>query len=199
MGSIFAYFETGLRLFQDSDNTVRLDPFISPLYRTIAMSNSIDIKELADFLTEANKSTYANKDASKTISQRLKSKDYHFKKGNLIYHDTYFGERNFIGEGIIYKDQNPVWGANYFAFVLNEEVAEKNVYGFLRKALMQEYDGIIPVRGPKKFSDGEWNYQFSAKGNLENFSGQEEILLNMKIVYRCLIHGGFIRNDKFPI
>jgi len=62
-----------------------------------------------------------------------------------------------------------------------------------RKALMQEYNDIIPVRGPAKFSDGEWTYQFTVNGVLENFAGQEEILLNAKIVYRCITHGGFIR------
>ena len=84
-------------------------------------------------------------------------------------------------------------GANYFGFMLDEKISEKDVYDFLRKALMQEYYDVIPVRGPAKFSDGEWTYQFMANGGLENFAGQEEILLNAKIVYRCTIHGGFIR------
>jgi len=153
----------------------------------------IDVKELANFLREANKNTYANKDALKAASSRLKSEDYRFEKDGLTYHDTYFGGRDFIGEEIVYKDQKPVWGANYFGFVLADDVDEKDMYDFLRKALMQDYDNIIPVRGPAKFSDGKWSYQFSVNGGLENFAGQEEILLNEKVVYRCLIHGGFIR------
>ena len=72
------------------------------------MNNPIDIKELADFLSEANKNTYANKDAPKVAPSRLESEDYHFEKGNLIYHDTYFGGRDFIGEEIVYKNQKPV-------------------------------------------------------------------------------------------
>src|SRR3989344_259612 len=154
---------------------------------------SINTKELADFLREANRNTYANKSAPKATPSRLKSEDYHFEKDGLIYHDTYFGTRDFIGDEIVYKDQKPVWGANYFGFVLADDVGEKDVYDFLRKALVQDYDDIIPVRGPAKFSDGEWSYQFSVNGGLENFAGQEEILLNKKVVYRCLIHGVFIR------
>ena len=157
------------------------------------MSNSINIKELGDFLREANKNTYANKTAKKVAPSRLKSEDYHFERGDLMYHDTYFGGRDFIGEEIVYENKKPVWGANYFGFILDDEIGEKEVYNFLRKALMQEYQDGIPVRGPAKFSDGEWTYQFTAKGGLENFVGQEEILLHAKIVYRCLIHGGFIR------
>ena len=156
------------------------------------MKAPIDTNELAQFLHEANKSTYANKDALKAAPARLRSEDYHFEKDGLIYHDTYFGGRDFIGEEIVYKDQKPVWGANYFGFVLDDELNERDIYAFLRKALMQEYEDVIPVRGPAKFSDGEWSYQFSPNGGLENFTGQEEILFNGKVVYRCFVHGGFI-------
>ena len=153
----------------------------------------ISVKELTVFLGEANKSTYANKDAPKAVSTRLKSEDYHFEKGGLIYHDTYFGGRDFIGEEIVYKSKKPVWGANYFGFIFDENVGEKDVYNFLRQALMQEYDDEIPIRGPVKFSDGEWGYTFSVKGALGNFAGKEEISLNGRIVYRCFVHGGFIK------
>jgi hypothetical protein len=57
---------------------------------------------------------------------------------------------------------------------------------------MQEYESLIPVRGPKAFFKGDWNYKFSSDGSLKNFSGVEEILFKGKVVYRCLIHGGFI-------
>lgn len=153
----------------------------------------MDTKELANFLQEANKSTYANKDAPKVAPSRLKSEDYHFEKGDLIYHDTYFGGRDFIGEEIVYKNQKPVWGTNYFGFVIVDEVSEKDVYDFLREALMQDYDDIIPVRGPKNFSADDKKYNFAVDGNLTNFSGKEEISFNGKVVYCCFVHGGFIR------
>lgn len=148
---------------------------------------------LAHFLNEANKSTYANKDAPKAEPSRLKSEDYHFEKDGLIYHDTYFGGRDFMGEEIVYQDEKPAWGANYYGFVLSEEIKEKDVYDFLRKALMQEYESLIPVRGPAKFIAGDWEYRFSVDGDLARFSGQEEISLKGNVVYRCFVHGGFIQ------
>lgn len=157
------------------------------------MHNEIDTTKLNNFLHEANKSTYANDDSLKVTSSRLKSKDYHYEKEDLTYHDTYFGERSFIGEEIIYKDQKPLWGANYFGFVLIDEIKETDVYSFLRKALIQEYSNIIPVRGPSKFSENKWNYQFLVKGDIKNFAGQEQIFFEGKVVYRCLIHGGIIQ------
>lgn len=152
----------------------------------------MNIDTLAKFLNEANKATYANKSASKVTPSRLKSEDYHFEKDGLMYHDTYFGGRDFIGGEIVYENKKPVWGANYFGFILDEKVSEKDVYDFLRKALMQEYDDAIPVRGPSNFSADDKEYRFSADGDLTNFSGKEEILLSGKVVYRCLVHGGMI-------
>lgn len=69
--------------------------------------------------------TYANKSAPKVAPSRLKWEDYHFEKDGLIYHDTYFGGRDFIGEEIVYENEKPVWGANYFGFVLAEKFNTK--------------------------------------------------------------------------
>lgn len=147
---------------------------------------------LAKFLDEANKATYANKDAPKVVASRLKSEDYHFEKDGLIYHDTYFGGRDFIGEEIIYKDKHPVWGMNYYGYILSEATNEKELYGFLRKALLQEYSDIIPVRGPKSYQDGDWEYNNSAKGGLERFVGTEEIHKAGVLIYKADYHGGHI-------
>ena len=153
----------------------------------------MNTETLKNFLNEANKATYANKDAPQVASSRLRSEDYHFEKDGFIYHDTYFGGRNFIGEEIIYENGEPVWGANYFGFILDETISEEDIYNFLRKALMQEYDDIIPVRGPSNFSIDDQKYSFEVDGDLSNFSGEEKISFSGKVVYRCLIHGGTIR------
>jgi len=150
------------------------------------------IETLAKFLNEANKATYANKNAQKVVSSRVGSKEYCFEKDGLIYHDTYFGSRDFIGEEIIYENGSPVWGMNYFGVVLDEEVSEKEVFDFLRSALMREYDDIVPLRGPSNFSAGDKEYHFSVEGDLANFSGKEEILFGGKVVYRCVVHGGVV-------
>ena len=72
-------------------------------------------------------------------------------------------------------------------------MSEKDVYDFLREALMQEYDDIIPVRGPSNFSANDKEYNFFVDGDLANFSGKEEISFGGKVVYRCFVYGGFVR------
>ncbi|HEY4476890.1 MAG TPA: DUF5680 domain-containing protein [Candidatus Paceibacterota bacterium] len=152
----------------------------------------ISTSELEQFLKKANKNTYANKDALKTPPSRLKSEDYQFKEGELFYHDTYFGSRDFIGEEVVYKNDEPVWAMNYYGFVLKPEVSTNEAYTILRPALMQDDKGIIPVRGPRVYQEGEKKYQNKVEGDLSRFSGVEEILMSGEIVYRALYHGGFI-------
>jgi len=62
------------------------------------------MKKLKKFLIEAKKETYANENVKQKKSSRLKSRDYEYKKDNMIYHDTFFGGTNFIGEEVVYID-----------------------------------------------------------------------------------------------
>src|SRR5258708_36066931 len=148
---------------------------------------------LGRFLHVANKRTYANKDMPQAEASRLRSQDYEFEQGHLTYHDTFFGDRDFIGEEIVYKNRKPVWGANYFGFIMADEAGENELYDFLRKALMQEHHEPTPVRGPARFSEGRWSYQFAAKGDVANFTWDEETSLGRSAVYRLHIQGAFIR------
>ena len=147
---------------------------------------------MAAFLEEANKNTYANKEVAKAPSTRLRSDDYRFEKDELIYHDTYFGARDFIGEEIVYENQKATWGLNYYGFITSATFHEKEVYDILRKALMKKCGDIIPVRGPKEFSEEKWKYVNSVQGNLDRFHGKEEILVDGNSIYECLYHGGYV-------
>jgi len=153
----------------------------------------IDLKKLENFLREANKQTYANEIAPKAPSTRLKSVDYHFEKEDLAYHDTYFGPRDFIGSEIVYKENIPVWGMNYYGYILKSELPEKDVYDFLRQALIQRYTNVIPVRGPARYAINSWQYANATDGTLDRFSGTEIITLDGEEVYKCWYHGGLIR------
>ena len=152
----------------------------------------LSIDKLTTFLKEANLNTYANKTVKRVTSLRPGSKDYHFKKGNLTYHDTFFGATQFIGEEIVYQEKNPVWGMNYYGVALSDEISESLFDAILRQALMSGSGDNIPVRGPKEFIQGDWKYTFKTTGALANFTGIEEISKNGEVVCRLHCHGGFI-------
>ena len=80
----------------------------------------------------------------------------------MIYHDAYFGGTDFIGEEVVYdENQTPIWAMNYHGVTLNENLSEDAVDNALRPALMKVgEDDILPLRGPKEFINGEYKYTF---------------------------------------
>jgi len=154
--------------------------------------SDLPVDVLDAFLREANLSTYANENVKKASPLRPGSSDYHFEKGDLTYHDTYFGATKFVGEEIVYKNGKPAWGMNYYGFTVSNEISEGLFDAILRPALMSGSGDNIPVRGPKEFVNGDWKYTLNADCDLANFIGREEISKNGKVVCRLHCHGGFI-------
>lgn len=151
------------------------------------------MEHLKKFLIQAKKETYANENVQKASSTRLSSKDYEYKKDNMIYHDTYFGGTNFIGEEVVYIDNKPYWGMNYYGVTLDETLSEEVMDKALRPALMRVEENDLPLRGPKEFINGDYKYTFLVDGTLEYFSGCEAIYKNEVKIYELKCHGGLIK------
>jgi len=161
--------------------------------------NDLPTNLLIGFLLEAKKQTYANANAPKIKSSRLGSNDYHYEaeiEGEIMkYHDTYFGGIRFIGEEVIYRGSDkPKWGMNYYGVTIDESLSEEAMDKVLRPALMKvgEDKNVIPVRGPSKFENDGFVYSFVTEGDIENFTGIEEIRKDKKLVYCLKCHGGVI-------
>ena len=153
------------------------------------------LDDLYNFLIEAKKQTYANENAKKQVSTRKGSHDYEYSSNGMTYHDTYFGGTNFMGEEVVYtNEQTPIWGMNYYGITLDNSLSEEAVDKALRPALMKVgEDDILPVRGPKEYLNGEYRYTFDFSGNLDYFEGQETIYKNDNKVYVLKCHGGTIK------
>lgn len=150
---------------------------------------------IEDFLIEAKKHTYANENVEKVLSARKNSKDYEYKRDNMVYHDTYFGGTNFIGEEVVYVDDKTYWAMNYYGVTLDETLGEEAMDNALRPALMNvgvDKD-VIPVRGPKEMINGEYKYSFEVIGDINYFSGIEIIYKNNKKIYELKCHGGLVK------
>ncbi len=150
---------------------------------------------LSEFLIEAKKQTYANENVKKQLSSRKGSYDYEYSNGRMLYHDTYFGGTDFMGEEVVYEqDDTPIWGMNYYGITLDKSLCEEAMDKALRPALMQVgSDDTIPVRGPKEYVNGKYKYIFDVSGSLDNFEGEESIYIDDKKVYVLKCHGGIIK------
>lgn len=154
------------------------------------------MEDLHRFLIEAKKQTYANENVKKILSTRVGSYDYEYSSKDMIYHDTYFGGTNFMGEEVVYLSghNTPIWGMNYYGVVLDQSLAEEVMDTVLRPALMRVGENnILPIRGPQEFIHNGYRYNFKVKGNLDNFEGEETIDINNDKVYVLKCHGGSIK------
>ena len=151
---------------------------------------AISENELAHFLVEAKRNTYAAQ-KGRVASSRLESKDLGFRCGDYYYLDSYFGEKDFSGQEIVYFKDKPIWSMNYYGKMLQDEVPQ----GFietLRGALLKvEVDR--PFRGCGTYSQGRYLYKCWSEGTLFIFKGQESIRYGRKVVYCLNFHGGQIR------
>lgn len=153
------------------------------------------MNKIKDFLIEAKKQTYANNLGERIASTRLNSKDYEYKRDNMIYHDTYFGGTRFIGEEVVYIDNKTYWAMNYYGVTLDETLGEETMDNALRPALMLVGNdvNVIPVRGPREFINGEYKYTFKVEGDLNCFNGVETIYKNDVKIYELKCSGGLIK------
>lgn len=152
--------------------------------------------KLYNFLVEAKKQTYANANVEKVSSSRVGSHDYHYQGDEMVYHDTYFGGTKFMGEEVVYlNDETPIWGMNYYGVTLDESLSEEAMDKALRPALMLVGDDeeVIPVRGPHIYKNGEYEYSFSVNGDLNYFEGVETIHKGETKIYELKCHGGLIK------
>jgi hypothetical protein len=146
--------------------------------------------ELAKFLVEAKKNTYATQ-KGKVNSSRKASKDLAYRKGDYFYLDSYFGRKDFSGEEIVYHKEIPIWGMNYYGKMFEDDLPE----GFietLREALVK-VELKEPYRGCREYKRGEYLYSCDVDGSIDFYHGYEKIDYKGREVYRLYFHGGFIR------
>lgn len=142
---------------------------------------------LIEFLIKAKENTYADGMKYKVSSTSPNSIDYHYEENDYIYHDTYFGSKEFYGEEIVYIKSLPIWHMKYKGGLLNGETTD--IYNKVLKPALKKIDNELPLRGPKIFMVGNYKYTFESIGTIENFYGIEKIYKKDKLVYELICHG----------
>lgn len=148
-------------------------------------------KILINFLIKAKKSTYASADGDSKKILDDGSKEFVFREGKYVYRDRYFGSDHFAGEEIVFFNNKAMWAMNYCGYILDKTIDEKEVYNFLKQALM-DVRLEAPFRGPAEFVNGNYLYMSNAEGNADSFVGSESIYLYKKRVYELNFHDGIV-------
>jgi hypothetical protein len=146
--------------------------------------------EMIAFLLEAKRNTYAA-DGKHAPSTRPASVDLPFQNGDYFYLDSYLGGFRFLGEEAVWYKGQPMWGMNYYGWMLVDEVPQG--FGEFLKLALLEVPAEGPFRGPAYFVKGEYEYYCQWQGSPDNFEGRETIELGGKQIYELVFHGGAIQ------
>ncbi len=146
--------------------------------------------QFVQFLLDAKKNTYAG-DGKLSAPSRPASKDLSFQQGDYLYLDTYLGSLDFIGEEAVWHRQQPIWAMNYYGKMMADEVPDG--FSHCLKSALLKAPVEAPYRGPAHFQDGRFDYICQWEGNLDQFEGSEQILVDGKEIYRLVFHGGSLR------
>lgn len=150
----------------------------------------MDMNDLKKFLLASNRAGYAGGEEEKWIKEADGSTTIPFAEGDWRSHDNFFGGEPYGGRVIVFYGGKPVWIMVYYGRV-EEGVQPDPIYSLLRdalKAMPEDY----PLRGPKELKKESWTYQNSWQGDIDNYSGEETIADNGKIVYRAHYMGGWV-------
>lgn len=146
-----------------------------------------DNSKLVEFLLKAKHNCYAAHKPEEKISSRMKSHDIQYEDGSYLYMDSYYGGNKFAGEEVVWHRDEPIWAMNFAGRVL----AEPFEGDFLKEALMH-VPKDKPFRGPSVYSNGDYRYHCAVSGDVNWFSGCEEIYYEDKKVFELAFHGGSI-------
>lgn len=148
--------------------------------------------ELEKFIVRAKAATYIG-DGIESPPCRLGAKDLQFKEGAWAYHDSYFGGSDFIGEEVVYYQDTPVWGMNYFGRLLRPDcMTAAEVGKMLKKSLSRMYqEGRF--LGLFEHTEGAVRYLDTNHGDVTWFEGIEYVYQGDILVYSLVYHGGLVR------
>jgi hypothetical protein len=100
-------------------------PRLAPARLALNTSYREDVMEFnqqfVQFLIRAKQNTYAGH-GSDVAPSRTASHDLRYEEGDFAYYDTYLGGLKFVGEEAVWVKGKPVWGMNYYGWMLVEEI-----------------------------------------------------------------------------
>ncbi|SEN17667.1 DUF5680 domain-containing protein [Bradyrhizobium sp. OK095] len=154
--------------------------------------------DLAAFLVEAKRRTYAGLDDDATVARPLLagSKQLEHRAPPYAYRDIYFGMGFFVGQETVSRDEGVIWSMSYSGGV-RAEITDRDtflaIYKFLRQALLA-ISVEEPYRGPRLFELARMVYRNEVEGGLDRFHGVETIARqNGEPLYELRYSGGLLR------
>lgn len=144
--------------------------------------SAIPKNELVAFLFRAKKELYQD-----PFPLHIEKRSY--SEGSLVLQDCRIGEKDFVGEEILYENGKPCWAMNYLC--RRKEGNTDALTEILKQALTRA-DKEKPYRGPAEYRAGGYVYTCNTSGGPDWFYGYEWITFGGQTIYEYAFHGGSI-------
>lgn len=147
-------------------------------------------KLLKQFLIKSNIAGYASGEEKKWKNESDGSTSINYVDGIWRFHDNFFGGEPYGGRLVVFKNNNPYWIMVYYGWV-DKKANTDEVYKVLRIAL-KNMPEAAPFRGPKEIKQNNYTYRNSWTGDIERYTGEEQITQNGKLCYKANYMGGLV-------
>jgi hypothetical protein len=150
----------------------------------------VNKEQLRQFLVASNQAGYAGGEEKKWVKEPNHSTTIPFAKGAWESDDNFFGGEPFGGRTVVFYEENPVWIMVYYGWVA-KGAATDPVYEVLKNALGKMPEDA-PFRGPREYQKNDCVYRNTWKGEVERFSGEEQITRDGQLIYKANYMGGLV-------
>jgi len=154
----------------------------------------INMDQLYAFIQKAGRATYAASGVESVKYDNNGFKELNFTENDYAYKDTYTGFFRSRGSEIVSHKNVPIWVASYGGGMMKEDAdLAMQTFSILKKAFLTDEIGFQTFRGPHLFQQDKWRYTYKQQGDIEEFSGHEEIYFDDKLVFFHHIIGGLVK------
>jgi hypothetical protein len=154
--------------------------------------SDLSLERLNVFIVKAKAATYVGGGA-RSPACRPGSHDLEFHEGAFSYLDSYFGGTDFIGQEVVYYDDEPVWAMNYYGRILEPAMITAAEAGrIIQESLSKMYEEGRFLGG-FEHDTGNGVYVDTSEGNVASFTGREWITRGGVKVYELIYHGGLVK------
>jgi hypothetical protein len=154
--------------------------------------SDLALERLNVFIVKAKAATYVGGGA-RSPSCRPGSHDLEFHEGAFSYLDSYFGGTDFIGQEVVYYEDEPVWAMNYYGRILEPAMITAEEAGrIIQESLSKMYEEGRFLGG-FEHDTGNGVYVDTSEGDVASFTGREWITRGGVKVYELIYHGGLVK------
>jgi hypothetical protein len=153
---------------------------------------NVSLEQLTNFIVRAKAATYVG-DGANIAPCRPDSHDLQFKAGDFAYLDSYFGGADFLGQEVVYYQNQPVWAMNYYGRILEPNSIRPDEAGRIIKQSLSALYKEGRFLGGFEHTVGPDTYFDTSQGDAACFTGQEWITRNGAKVYELVYHGGLVK------